>query len=459
ANALLDNGRTTAVVDAAAASRAGELGFEELARELAAGTVGALFFVGTNPALVDARLGAALPRVPFSLSTSDRLDETAALTRAHAPEGHFLEAWRDARPRPGVDVMGQPCVTPLHDTRGRTASLLTWAGEKGDAHAFIKARWEREVLGGGAGGAGKDAHEGGQLLAFWDAAVRDGIVDGSVAPTVPELAARPDAALALLAAARPAPAAGAMELVLYASIGLGDGTGASANNAWLQELPDPISKVTWGNYAALSPARARALGVEDGDLVDVRAVEAVVRLPALRQPGLPVNVVAVAVGHGRARAGRIAAGHGTDAWPLAQGTRDAGGQGKLARAGIAVAVTRAGGQRPLALAQTHASQEGRELVRQIDLEDLLDGGDAGEGLQADKHRGLWSGHEYPGHRWAMAIDLNACTGCGACVVSCNAENNIPVVGETEARRRREMHWLRIDRYYGGEPDAPEVLHQ
>src|SRR5581483_904945 len=130
ANALLDNGRTTAVVDAAAASRAGELGFDELAHELAAGTVGALFFVGTNPALVDARLGAALPRVPFTLSTSDRLDETAAATRAHAPEGHFLEAWRDARPRPGVDVMGQPCVTPLHDTRGRTASLLAWAGEK-----------------------------------------------------------------------------------------------------------------------------------------------------------------------------------------------------------------------------------------------------------------------------------------------------------------------------------------
>ena len=459
-NALLDNGGTTAVLDGRRATRAAELTVGQLAGELAAGAVEAVLFLGVNPALTDARVAASIAKARFALSTSDRLDETAALCAAHAPEGHWFEAWSDDRPRVGVDVMAQPTVGRLFDTRPRLASLLAWAGAPADDHAFVQGSWRKRGL--------FDRDQS------WDAAVREGVLlAGSgaeqTAPEAPTLRAV-DVAASLRQWPAPIPAAagagGTDELVLFASVGLGDGTGATPNNGWLQELPDPISKLTWGNAAALSPARAAALGVDDGDLVDVTVGDRTVRLPVLRQPGLPATVVAVAVGHGRARAGKIAAGHGADAWALGQPTAFG-----ARRSGLAVTLRRAGGNRPLAITQTHASQEGRELVRRVR---------PGEALPAEEHqkkdqvvtaaathrapsskptRGLWPAHAYDGHRWGLAVDLDKCTGCGACVVSCSAENNIPIVGETEVRRRREMHWLRIDRYYGGSPETPEVLHQ
>jgi len=452
ANAALDNGATTAVLEAGQASRADELGPDTLAGELAGNQVGALLILGGNPALVDRRIAAALPGVPFSLSTSERLDETASLTTVHAPQGHFLETWTDHRPRAGVDVVGQPCVAPLFDTRAQTASLLAWAGAPADDHAFLQARWRRDVL-----------HDSGD--AAWDAALRDGVVTRTTPVTAPGLLPSAEAAVALARRSTQGATAGSgdTQLVLHASVALHDGTGAAANNGWLRELPDPISKVAWANVAALSPRRAAALGLADGDVVELRTSAGAVELPVLAQPGLPDTVVAVAVGHGRTRAGRIAAGHGADGWALAPVTG-----GRLQRAGVPATLRPTGRRQPLAVTQTHASQEGRELVRQADLgeyrrdphagnqparEDTLPGG------RLRRHLGLWPGHTYEGHRWGLAIDLDKCTGCAACVVSCSAENNIPIVGEVEVQRRREMHWLRIDRYYGGDPDAPEVLHQ
>jgi Fe-S-cluster-containing dehydrogenase component len=454
ANAALDNAASTAVLDGRLAPRPGELGPEVLVAELGAGKVAALLVLGGNPALVDARIAAGLPSVAFSLSTSDRLDETAALTSAHAPQGHFLETWTDHRPRMGVEVMGQPCVAPLFDTRAETASLLTWAGADRDDHAFLQARWRREVLADSAD-------------ATWDGAVRDGVVTKIVtktaSPETPRLAASPEAAVALATSLSAAPSAGDLQLVLHASVALHDGTGPTANNGWLRELPDPISKVAWTNVAALAPRRAAALGLSDGDIVELRTDAGTLELPVLAQPGLPESVVAVAVGHGRTRAGRIAAGHGADGWRLAGVTA-----GRIRRAGLPVILRATGAQRPLPLTQTHASQEGRALVRQADLGELRRDPHAGNQVPPEpklpggaprRHLGLWPGHAYEGHRWGLAVDLNKCTGCAACVVSCSAENNIPIVGELEVQRRREMHWLRIDRYYGGPADAPEVLHQ
>jgi molybdopterin-containing oxidoreductase family iron-sulfur binding subunit len=437
ANALLDNAASTAVIDARLATRPGEMTIGALASELGSGGVEAVMFLGTNPALVDARIAVALSSVPFSLSTSDRADETAVRCTAHAPAGHWLEAWSDDRPRAGVEVMAQPLVGRLHDTRPVLTSLLRWGGAReehagaGD-YAFLKARWHLDGLG--------------VAEVDWDAAVREGVVVHDVA--VPRQGARPALDVAAVLGRWPRRSFGTGdELVLYPSVALGDGTGPTSNNGWLQELPDPISKVTWGNYAALSPARARDLGVDDGDLVEIRAGGRELKLPALRQPGLPDSVVAVAVGHGRLRAGKIAAGHGADAWPLADRTPFG-----VRRAGMAVTILRAGGNAPLALTQTHASQEGRELIREVAPGKRLP-------VVQEGKRGLWPGHAYEGHRWGMSIDLDKCTGCGACVVSCSAENNVPIVGELEVRRRREMHWLRIDRYYGGSPEAPEVAQQ
>jgi molybdopterin-containing oxidoreductase family iron-sulfur binding subunit len=442
ANALLGNTGTTVVLDAGPAG-GDPLSGAAFAAELAAGQVGAALFVGVNPAAVDRRYAEWLKAVPFSLSTADRLDETAALCRVHAPEGHAFEAWTDSQPRPGVQAIGQPTVAPLHDTRGRLASLRAWAGAPADDYAFVKDRWRQEIF---------PVSGWPEFQAFWDQAVRQGVFLQQPSPVAPPLTVGSE--VEALVRAEAAPPAG-LTLVLQASVALGDGSGPAANNGWLQELPDPITKVAWGNVLAVAPAQARALKLRDGDVVAVdtgagRSVEA----PVLVQAGLPEDVVALALGHGRAAAGRNAARAGADAWPLAVPTPTG-----LRRRGLPVTVRPTGRRVELALAQTHHSQEGRGLVRQTDLVQLRRDPRAGNEAPHHAGHGLWPKHAYPGHRWAMAIDLSKCTGCGACVVSCQAENNIPVVGPDEVRRRRDMAWLRIDRYYEGTPENPRVLHQ
>ncbi len=243
--------------------------------------------------------------------------------------------------------------------------------------------------------------------------------------------------------------AGAFELVLYQKVGIG--TGRAANNPFLQELPDPLTKATWDNYAALSPKAAQTLGVGNGDSVRVSAGELSVELPVVLQPGLHDGAVAVAVGYGRTKGGRIAdlAG-GANMWPFAA-------LGTL----VKVDVKGTGSHRDLAFSQTHPSYEHRTIVRETTLEawaknpaannpplDPMLAGSPAQGQPADKPRSVWKPHEYNGkYKWEMAVDLNACTGCSACVIACNVENNIPVVGRTEVQRKRDMHWMRIDRYY------------
>jgi len=465
ANALLGNSETTAIVDPVRAVRPDELEVTALTAELAAGAVGAVFFVGVNPVLARPGFAAALAKATFSLSTAERRDETASVTTVHAPEGHPLEGWSDDRPRTGVEVVAQPCVQPLFDTRPRLRSLRVWAGERGAPGAedltAVRARFEKDILGKASGA--------------WEEVVREGV---RVAPSAVLPAASlqtwsdgQDLARALIRAAAPRES-GALSLVLHASVSLFDGTGSTPNNGWLQELPDPITKVVWGNVAAVAPATAEALGVSDGDVVALETAAGAVRIPILRQPGLAPSVVAVALGHGRALAGRHAAGHGADAWRLVSLSPSG-----LRLAGLPVTLKAVGEKAELALCQTHASQEGRGLVRQAELaafrsdpaaghhgeEVEPDGRGRNEGEAGTRPRrglGLWPGHTYAGHRWGLAIDLNKCTGCAACVVSCSAENNVPIVGALEARRRREMHWLRIDRYFADENvENPDVLHQ
>jgi molybdopterin-containing oxidoreductase family iron-sulfur binding subunit len=230
--------------------------------------------------------------------------------------------------------------------------------------------------------------------------------------------------------------------------------GRLANNGWLQELPDPISKATWGNYACISPARAARLGLRDGDVVEVGAGEKRIELPVLIQPGTHDDVVAVAVGYGRTRAGRIGNGVGVNAFPLAAEV-----DGRVILTGRTATLAPTGRREPLARSQIQHTQAGRPMVREARLEEYLRNPRAGNESHPPPRLSLWPEVEYRGHRWAMAIDLNRCTGCAACVVACQAENNIAIVGKEEVRRRREMHWLRIDRYYRGSPENPAVVHQ
>ncbi|HEX2253921.1 MAG TPA: 4Fe-4S dicluster domain-containing protein [Thermoanaerobaculia bacterium] len=229
--------------------------------------------------------------------------------------------------------------------------------------------------------------------------------------------------------------------------------GRYGNNAWLQELPDPVSKVCWTNAALVSPATARELGVEDGDVVQLAAGGREIELPVVVQPGQADGSVAVALGYGRTAAGRVAQGLGANAYALRTAAAPwfTGG----------LEVTRTGRRTELARTQEHWWMEGRDLVRTVEAgaepHGQHAGEDAGEGHGAIR---LWDPPELGGrHQWGMAIDLAACTGCNACVVACQSENNIPVVGPEQVRRGREMHWLRVDRYFIGTEDDPDTAFQ
>ncbi|WNG55901.1 4Fe-4S dicluster domain-containing protein [Archangium gephyra] len=451
ANELLGNAGITVSVSGGLTLDAGAMGFGELLAELEAKQVGAVLFHGVNPAYTHPRgeaLAGLLKDVAVTVSTSDRLDETASLVRFHAPDHTPLESWGDAEPRRGVLSLRQPVVSPLHETRGTMESLLKWAGVEQSHHDFLRARWEAEVF--------PRANVATGFQAFWDEAVRQGVAAVLPQPATTESPAfRPESVAAALAG-RVVVADEGLELVLYQKVGSRDG--ALANNGWLQEMPDPISKATWGNYLCVAPATAAKLGISDGQVVRVSTGGKTLAVPALVQPGTHPRALGLAMGYGRTKVGRIGNAVGENAFVLASSTN-----GKVRRAALGVKLEVTPETRPLALSQIHASMEGRGLVREAELAEFLANPRAGNEVEGGHGGGhplsIWSGHEYKGHKWALAVDLSACTGCSACVVSCQAENNIPIVGEDEALRQREMHWMRIDRYYEGEPDAPRVVHQ
>ncbi|WP_224242800.1 TAT-variant-translocated molybdopterin oxidoreductase [Hyalangium gracile] len=450
ANALLGNEGSTVSLAESVALEEGTQGFGALLDELKAGTVGAVLFHRVNPAYSHPRgkeLAELLKGVAVTVAMGDRLDETASLASHHAPDHDPLESWGDAEPRRGVLSLRQPVVAPLFETRSAVESLLAWAGTPQGYYELLRARWEAEVF-------PSAASAGQSFQAFWDDAVRRGVVTYAAKAQALSPGFRTEGLAQALA--RVSPPGGELELVLYPKVALRDGT--LANNGWLQEMPDPISKVTWGNYVCIAPSRAEKLGIQDGMVVQVRVGERMLEAPALVQAGTHPDVLGIAVGYGRTKAGKVADGVGSNAFTLAAVV-----DGRVRRTVGGAKLTVTTDRRPLALTQTHHTLEGRSHVREAELAAFLANPRAGNeahGGHGGKHSlSLWSGHEYKGHRWGLAVDLSACTGCSACVVSCQAENNIPIVGQDEALRRREMHWMRIDRYYAGEPDNPQVVHQ
>jgi len=437
--------------------------------EVAGGQV-ALLVAGANPVyeLPDgAVLGDLVRRLPFSASFATHLDETAECVRFVCPDDHPLETWRDAEPVAGIVSVGQPAIARLGGTRALVETLAAWSGAPATAYEIVRERWRREVF-------PRQRRES-DFDAFWDRAVHDGVVEVEAERTA---AAAPDSGV--LRAAAPAPGTDGLALVLYPKVGML--AGEHGENAWLHELPDPVSKVTWDNYACLAPAAAQRLGVGEGDLVRVQVDGRAIELPAYVQPGQHEAVVAVALGYGRAGSARFAAvgprwleGRpsvgpagvvGVNAAPL---LALSGGTLRYERA--AVSVTAIGGRRPLACTQAHhaitvpehlapAGGARRPVIEETTLTALAADPHAGAPHHHAPDGELWPpDHPYTGRRWAMVVDLAACTGCSACVVACQVENNVPVVGADEVRRRRIMHWLRLDRYYAGEGDEVDVAHQ
>lgn len=442
-NSLLGSYGTTIDLDNPSYQYAGnDADFVALINEMNRGEVDAVFFLNSNPAYEYADPKAftdALAKVRLRVSFADRKDETASLCQVIAPNHHYLESWGDSNPVEGYYTIAQPTINPVYNTRNAEQGLLMWSDNAvQDYYQYIQNNWARTVL-AQSGTSWKDLLQKGSVSLPARAGVSSvpaGDVNAaaqSIISQSTELARGGD---------------NAIELHLYESTGIGDGK--LANNPWLQELPDPVSKVTWDNYAAIAPKYAEKLGLSEFDLVTVKTDKYEVTLPVLIQPGQANGTVSIAIGYGRTKAGKAATEVGKNAYPFLrlvnstlQGTASA-------------TISKAGGIYELAQTQTHHSIEGRNIVRETTLKDFLKDPNSGTGHRHVNHVDLWNEYEQPGHNWVMAIDLNACTGCGACIVACNAENNIPVVGRDEVRKRREMHWIRIDRYYTANDNGTKV---
>jgi Fe-S-cluster-containing dehydrogenase component len=286
---------------------------------------------------------------------------------------------------------------------------------------------------------------------FWDHSLQEGGFETKETPASEPPADRGDLAACAAAILSDHAAAKGLQIRLYEKAGPRDGR--HANNPWLQELPDPITRITWANYVSVAPALAAERGLEEGDVVILSGSGKAIELPVHVQPGQPRQAVSIALGYGRTRAGKVGDGVGANAFPLLAVSR---GFSRGWTAGFEIRKT--GRREILAATQHHDSMEGRPIVREADLSDFLR--DPAAGNEEHPHlETLWAERPREGHFWGMAIDLNACTGCGACVVACQAENNVAVVGRDEVARSREMHWIRVDRYYDGPADDPRTSYQ
>ncbi|MCC6272633.1 MAG: TAT-variant-translocated molybdopterin oxidoreductase [Deltaproteobacteria bacterium] len=446
-NSLLGNIGKTVDLDAPSLQKQGdEAAFAGLVTAMKKGEVGALFVEGVNPAYdnpLAADFREALKQVPLSLSFSPFPDETSAAVRASAPGLHFLEAWGDAEPQAGLFHLTQPLIAPLFDNRSFQDSLLKWMGAGEDFYRYLQARWEKTLF-----------PKQGKFFSFrdfWNHSLHDGVfrLSGSD-PQAKALVENPVEAARAALAAQGGSVEG-LQLQAYESIALRAGT--DANNPWLQELPDPVTKVTWGNVLKLAPAEAARQGWKDGDMVRIKTNQGQFELPVFLQPGMPAKAVSAALGYGRSEAGKVGKGVGGNFYPV---LTFVDGYFRYVASGIQLEAT--GRHQRVATTQTHSNMEGRAIVRDTTYAEYKNNPRAGN-EDRPKLISLWPAWKEGPHSWGMAIDLNACTGCSGCLIGCQVENNVPVVGEEEVWRRREMGWIRIDRYYVGPEDNPETLHQ
>lgn len=430
---------------------------------LSSGEYGGVIFMNANPVYdhpMGAKLASAINKAQLSVSTALVADETASACNYNCPSNHYLESWNDAMPRDGFLSLTQPTISPLFNTRQSESSLMAWAGVEGDYYDFIRNNWKENYYPKASGFVNFDG--------FWDRSLHDGIFEYSTdsademmsdeASSEESMDDAPSSDVgSAVAVISSGSKAGDIELAVYESVNIG--TGAQGNNPWLHECPDPISKVCYDNYASVSVTMANANSWKQGDLIKISANGYDVELPVLIQPGQADGVIGIAYGFGRTNAGKVGNGLGKSAYPFVSSKG-----GNLTYSATAT-VEKTGGTYKLAQTQTHQTVMGRDFVVQESvLSEYQKDPGAGRhhpkiSTYTDKKApdaiSLWKGHEYPNHHWGLAIDLNSCTGCSACVVSCFSENNIPMVGKDEVIRRREMHWLRIDRYYSTDADTED----
>jgi molybdopterin-containing oxidoreductase family iron-sulfur binding subunit len=443
-NAALGNAGTTVVytrpVLGDAAPSAGAL--SELARAVQAGQVDTLVVTAWNPAYAapaSLGIGALLEKVPNAVYHSLRDDETSRRCSWRVAASHPFESWGDARARDGSVSLVQPVIAPLYESVS-AVDLLAAFLEQGDKGGFahLQEYWKA-----------RSGLDGPAFQARWNAWLTQGIVPGTAEPAVAPALNAP----AVVAAARgPAGKAEGLELALAPSYGVYDGR--FATNAWLQELADPITKVTWDNPAYLSEATARRLGLSDGQVATLALGGKSVQAAAKVMPGHADDCVTLALGQGRADGSAVSKGVGVDAYALrpSAGAWFAGG----------LSVTPGKGKHKFAVTQGHFSMEGRPLALDFDSKEWAQGHAAKE---LDKNRGEVHSAQVPvdyskeDYKWGMSVDLSRCTGCNACVIACQEENNVPVVGAEQVSKGRHMAWIRVDRYFAGPASDPQTLTQ
>ncbi len=450
-NSILDNDGKT--ID----GRNGFTGMEgstddllQLIEDMKAGRVKTLIVHRTNPFFVvpnSLGFAEALKKVEMVVSTTSHMDEVFHHSHYVIPDNHPLESWGDGEFVKGLYAIQQPTIRGMYDTRSFQLSLMTWAyiAKQGPRrllayetyYDYLKNYWKEELfprLGGGK-----------SFEDFWQKLLQEGYV-GQIPDGGGARSFRVEAFTSIKSKSQPS----GYELVLYPTVQLGDGK--ETNISWLHELPDPVTKIVWDNYVSMSMATAQKLGAKENTLMKVTVGGETLELPAHIQPGLHDDVMAVAVGYGRTQAGKVANNVGKNAYVFASYKN-----GNVIYSGHPVQVKSTGKSYHLACTQGHHSMEGRQIVVEATLKDYQ----KNKGANIHRHHtwSIWPGHQYNGNRWAMAIDQNVCTGCSACVVACQSENNIPVVGKKYVLQGREMHWLRIDRYYSGTPENPDTVFQ
>jgi MoCo/4Fe-4S cofactor protein with predicted Tat translocation signal len=401
------------------------------------GEVRTLIVLGSaNPvynASVDLKFSDAFQKVPLRIHHGLYQDETAMLCQWHVPAAHYLESWSDVRAYDGTVTILQPLIAPLYE--GKTAhEILAALTDTPDQSSYqiVKSFWQTQ-------------RPAANFNDFWDQSVHDGVVANSgYAPVT--VAAQTNVAAA------PANPGDGVEVVFRPDPSVWDGR--FANNGWLQELPKPHTKLTWDNAAYLSPKTAQRLDLQNDDLVELSYKGRTVSAPVWIVPGHANESVVVHLGYGRRRAGRVGDGTGFNANAIRTSDSPYFGGG--------VQIRKLGGRYRLACTQDHHSMEGRDIVRFGNNQDYLKNPKIflNEEKEEDQVKlSMYPEWQYTGYRWGMSIDQTACIGCNSCVVACQAENNIPVVGKDQVLKSREMHWIRIDRYHTGGLDNPESHFQ
>ena len=450
----------------------------KLVEEMNSGAVGAVLIQGVNPAYSyndSKKFIAGLNKI-IGVSFNATMDETTEQCKYILPSNHWLESWGDAEPKTGYISLIQPTINPMFKTRAFQTSLLKWSGSvTPDYEIYFKNYWTAKLT----------------STDNYNKALQDGVIEPA-APTVGSTAFN-SAKVAEATTAATNVKGGEIEVVLYQKISIGNGS--QANNPWLQELPDPITKVTWDNYVMMSPAMAAAkLGIDilnkdskrQADAYEINPEKPVVKvtvngksveLPVVIIPGIHKDVIAIAVGYGRGtegatsekiseNIGRSAVGAGKNVYPLVRfdGTNEYSAVATIEKTGTTY---------PVAQTQVHGFTENRPVIYETNLTSFIANPEAvleeitNERLETTansstdfvKDATIYPDFDKPGIKWGMSVDLNTSTGCSACVVACTSENNVSVVGKMQVQRAHEMHWLRIDRYFTGDLENPDVVFQ